>query len=105
MTEVLAPWRVTREAYQQLPEGPPYYELIDGKLVEMTRVNEDHNELGCSSLSCGAPRSGSATAVSSPGSRLSTSPASKRSTIRIWSMPAQRRSQSARRAASTALPT
>jgi Uma2 family endonuclease len=29
--------RITRAEYMALPEGPPHYELIDGKLVEMAR--------------------------------------------------------------------
>jgi Uma2 family endonuclease len=28
--------RITREEYARLPEGPPYYELIDGELIEMS---------------------------------------------------------------------
>jgi len=28
--------RVTRAEYETLPEGPPYYELIDGELIEMS---------------------------------------------------------------------
>jgi Uma2 family endonuclease len=35
---------VTREEYRRLPEGPPYYELIDGSLIEMTRASLPHNE-------------------------------------------------------------
>src|SRR5436853_1486039 len=34
--------RITRAEYRALPEGPPYYELIDGKLVEMTRARRPH---------------------------------------------------------------
>jgi Uma2 family endonuclease len=34
--------RTTRAEYQMLPEGPPYYELIDGELVEMTRPVRAH---------------------------------------------------------------
>jgi Uma2 family endonuclease len=34
--------RLTREDYRRLPEGPPYYELIDGELVEMTRPKRPH---------------------------------------------------------------
>ncbi len=37
--------RVTREEYQSLPEGPPYYELIGGELVEMTRPFGPHNQI------------------------------------------------------------
>jgi Uma2 family endonuclease len=37
--------RLTREDYEALPEGPPYYELVNGELVEMTRPSESHNEL------------------------------------------------------------
>jgi Uma2 family endonuclease len=34
---IAAPTRqVTRAEYQALPEGPPYYELIDGELIEMS---------------------------------------------------------------------
>lgn len=36
---------VTREEYRRLPEGPPYYELIRGELVEMTRPSEPHIEI------------------------------------------------------------
>jgi Uma2 family endonuclease len=34
--------RVTREDYRRLPEGPPYYELIRGELIEMTRPRRAH---------------------------------------------------------------
>lgn len=34
--------RHTRAEYQALPEGPPYYELIAGELVEMSRPATDH---------------------------------------------------------------
>ena len=34
--------RLTRADYRALPEGPPYYELIDGELVEMTRARRPH---------------------------------------------------------------
>jgi Uma2 family endonuclease len=37
--------RVTREEYRRLEEGPPYYELIDGELVEMGRPKRKHNRL------------------------------------------------------------
>ncbi|MFN3649276.1 MAG: Uma2 family endonuclease [Armatimonadota bacterium] len=37
--------RKTRDDYRALPEGPPYYELIDGELIEMTRPSELHNEI------------------------------------------------------------
>lgn len=40
MTETLR--RLTREDYRALPEGPPYYELIAGELVEMTRPTREH---------------------------------------------------------------
>ena len=37
MSEAVAPKRkVTREEYRALPEGPPYYELIGGELVDAT---------------------------------------------------------------------
>lgn len=36
--------RYTREDYRALPEGPPFYELIDGELITMTRPSEEHNE-------------------------------------------------------------
>ena len=42
---VAARRRVTREDYRSLPEGPPYYELIDGELVEMTRARRSHYRL------------------------------------------------------------
>ncbi len=32
----------TQEDYAHLPEGPPYYELEDGRLVEMPRPARDH---------------------------------------------------------------
>lgn len=34
--------KLDREAYRRLPEGPPYYELINGELIEMTRPSRDH---------------------------------------------------------------
>jgi len=38
--------RITREEYRRLPEGPPYHELIDGELVEMSpRALTGHSEL------------------------------------------------------------
>jgi Uma2 family endonuclease len=37
--------RLTREDYEALPEGPPYYELINGELVEMTRPVRIHYQL------------------------------------------------------------
>ncbi len=37
--------RLTRADYQALPEGPPYYELIDGELIEMTRARRPHYRL------------------------------------------------------------
>jgi Uma2 family endonuclease len=37
--------RLTRDDYRSLPEGPPYYELIDGELVEMTRARRAHSRL------------------------------------------------------------
>jgi Uma2 family endonuclease len=37
--------RLTREEYQALPEGPPYYELLDGELVEMTQPMLPHQLL------------------------------------------------------------
>jgi Uma2 family endonuclease len=38
--------RITREEYARLPEGPPYYELIDGELVEMSpRALTGHSAL------------------------------------------------------------
>lgn len=37
--------RVTRAEYQTLPDGPPHYELIDGKLVEMTLPFRAHDYL------------------------------------------------------------
>jgi Uma2 family endonuclease len=37
--------RLTRNDYRALPEGPPYFELLDGELIEMTRPTEDHNEI------------------------------------------------------------
>jgi Uma2 family endonuclease len=45
MTETAVPQRAwTREDYRRLPEGPPYFELIDGELVEMTRPQREHYE-------------------------------------------------------------
>ena len=41
----IAKARVTREDYRRLPEGPPYYELIDGELVEMSRPIRVHYRL------------------------------------------------------------
>ena len=35
----------TREDYRALPEGPPYYELIGGELVEMTKPLLGHQVL------------------------------------------------------------
>jgi Uma2 family endonuclease len=46
MSQAVARRWWTRGEYQALPEGPPYYELLDGELIEMTRPIEDHNELG-----------------------------------------------------------
>src|SRR5438045_7267088 len=34
--------RLTRAEYRKLPEGPPYYELINGELVEMVRARRPH---------------------------------------------------------------
>lgn len=46
MTDVATPKaRLTRDDYQALPEGPPYYELIQGELVEMTRPLRRHYRL------------------------------------------------------------
>src|SRR5437868_195656 len=45
MAKLLDSMKVTRAVYESLPEGPPYYELVDDELVEMTSVTEDHNEL------------------------------------------------------------
>lgn len=48
MPQVLAPTippprvRHTREEYRSLPEGPPYYELIDGEFVDMRRPGRAH---------------------------------------------------------------
>jgi Uma2 family endonuclease len=52
--------RLTREDYRALPEGPPYYELIDGELVEMTRARRPHYRVtgGLSYLWEAAIRSG-----------------------------------------------
>jgi Uma2 family endonuclease len=44
-TMTIAKTRVTREDYRRLPEGPPYYELIDGELVEMPRPIRVHYRL------------------------------------------------------------
>lgn len=46
MTDTLvATRRLTRADYEALPEGPPYHELIDGELVEMTRARRPHYRL------------------------------------------------------------
>lgn len=45
MTDTVTRRRFTREDYQALPEGPPYYELINGELVEMTRPRRRHYRL------------------------------------------------------------
>ena len=37
--------RYTREEYFALPEGPPYYELVDGKLVMSPRPSVRHQQL------------------------------------------------------------
>lgn len=37
--------RMTRAEYQALPSGPPFFELIDGRLVEMTRPFRAHDYL------------------------------------------------------------
>jgi Uma2 family endonuclease len=42
MTDVLTKPKLTREDYRKLPEGPPYYELINGELTEMTRPQRRH---------------------------------------------------------------
>lgn len=43
MTDTLA--RITRDEYRRLPEGPPYYELVDGELIEMVRPVRAHYRL------------------------------------------------------------
>jgi Uma2 family endonuclease len=45
MSETVARTRVTREEYLALPEGPPYYELIDGELDEVNRPTREHNRV------------------------------------------------------------
>lgn len=42
---VLTERRYTRDDYKALPEGPPYYELIDGEFVEMTKPRRRHYRL------------------------------------------------------------
>ena len=42
MTDTLTRTRVTRDDYLRLPEGPPYFELIDGELIEMTHPKRRH---------------------------------------------------------------
>ena len=37
--------RWTQAEYRRLPEGPPYYELEDGELIEMVRPRGRHQEL------------------------------------------------------------
>jgi Uma2 family endonuclease len=37
--------RWTAEEYRRLPEGPPYYELEDGELIEMVRPRGRHQRL------------------------------------------------------------
>jgi Uma2 family endonuclease len=37
--------RWTRVAFRQLPEGPPYYELENGELIEMARPRGRHQKL------------------------------------------------------------
>jgi Uma2 family endonuclease len=45
MAETLTRTRWSREDYLRLPQGPPYYELIRGELVEMTRPSRAHYRL------------------------------------------------------------
>jgi len=46
MTDVAIPrTRLTREDYRALPEGPPYYELVRGELIEMTRPPRGHQQI------------------------------------------------------------
>jgi hypothetical protein len=45
MTTVATKRRLTRADYRALPKGPPYYELIDGELVEMTHARRRHYRL------------------------------------------------------------
>ncbi len=42
MSAVANPKPYTREDYKNLPEGPPYYELIRGELIEMSRPFRPH---------------------------------------------------------------
>lgn len=35
----------TQEEFRQLPEGPPYYELDDGELIEMARPRGRHQKI------------------------------------------------------------
>src|SRR5437868_3633814 len=45
MTETLIRTQQARDDYLRLPLGPPYYELIQGELVEMTRPSRAHYRL------------------------------------------------------------
>ena len=45
MTDTLVRTRVTRDDYRRLPEGPPYYELVDGELILMTKPMRRHYRL------------------------------------------------------------
>jgi Uma2 family endonuclease len=42
---VITKRRLTREDYRALREGPPYYELVDGELMEMTKPRRRHYRL------------------------------------------------------------
>ena len=42
MSAVATPKRYTREDYKKLPEGPPYFELIEGEFIETSRPLRPH---------------------------------------------------------------
>lgn len=42
---VIKPRPMTLEEFQQLPEGPPYYEFEEGAMVPMTSPRPEHQDI------------------------------------------------------------
>ena len=45
LTKPQTPWRMTKEEFLRLPEGPPDYEFEDGEVIPLARPHEKHQDI------------------------------------------------------------